>query len=149
VSADAPADRALMTIGELARRTGMSVKTIREYEALGLVYSAGRSSGNYRLFDESALWCAHVVRNLRALGLTIREIQDLAAAYLSSPNEPIGPRLAALLDRAEERIAERLDELESIQDRIRAFREEHRDGLDGSAEARLGAKDPRRAAESP
>jgi DNA-binding transcriptional MerR regulator len=48
----------LMTVGELSRRTGLSIKAIREYEGLGLIYSAGRSTGNYRLFDSSALWCA-------------------------------------------------------------------------------------------
>jgi MerR family transcriptional regulator, copper efflux regulator len=57
-----------MTIGELARRTGLSIRSIRRYEGLGLIYSAGRSRGDYRLFDESALWCARVIRNLRSLG---------------------------------------------------------------------------------
>ncbi|MGH2823140.1 MAG: MerR family transcriptional regulator, partial [Thermoleophilaceae bacterium] len=87
----------LMTVGELARRTGLSVKAIRQYEALGLIYSAGRSEGNYRLFDASALWCAQVVSTLRSLGLTIKQIDQLGSAYLSRPDEPIGPRLAALL----------------------------------------------------
>jgi hypothetical protein len=54
-------ERELMTVGELSRRTGLSIKAIREYEALGLIYSAGRSEGNYRLFDETALWCAQVI----------------------------------------------------------------------------------------
>jgi DNA-binding transcriptional MerR regulator len=93
----------LMTVGELARRTGLSIKAIRQYEALGLVYSAGRSDGNYRLFDESALWCAQVISTLRSLGLTIKEIDRLGRAYLSRPEEPVGPQLAALLDRAERR----------------------------------------------
>jgi MerR family copper efflux transcriptional regulator len=138
----------LMTIGELSRRTGMSVKKIREYEALGLIYSAGRSSGNYRLFDESALWCAQVIRNLRSLGLTLKEIQELAAVYASKPDEPIGPRLAAVLERAEQRIEERVSELASIRTRIGDFRAEHAAALAGSPEAGLGAKDPRRARKS-
>jgi DNA-binding transcriptional MerR regulator len=50
-----------MTVGELSGRTGLSVRLIREYERLGLIYSAGRSESNYRLFDEVALWCAGVV----------------------------------------------------------------------------------------
>ena len=45
----------LMTIGELSRRTGVSVKALRRYEGMGLIYTAGRSASNYRLFDESAL----------------------------------------------------------------------------------------------
>src|ERR671922_1411607 len=95
---------ALMTVGELARRRGLSIKAIRRYEALGLIYSAGRSESGYRLFDESALWCAQVVSTLRSLGLTIKEIDELGSAYLKRPDEPIGPRLAALLERAEQRI---------------------------------------------
>src|SRR5215217_8685615 len=91
----------LMTVGQLSRRTGMSIKAVRQYEALGLIYSAGRSESNYRLFDESALWCAQVISTLRSLGLTIKEIARLGDEYLSQPDEPIGPRIAALLDGAE------------------------------------------------
>jgi len=136
-----------MTIGELARRSGMSIKSIRQYEALGLIYSAGRSAGNYRLFDESALWCVQVIRNLRSLGLTIKEIEGLAAVYLSRPEEPIGPRLAALLERAERRIGERLCELESIRQRMRAFRRDHAAALAGDPGAGPFAEDPRRRSE--
>lgn len=71
----ASAPSRLITVGSLARRTGMSRKTIRELEGLGLIYSAGRSEANYRLFDEQpALWCVSTVRDLRSLGL------ELAAA---------------------------------------------------------------------
>jgi hypothetical protein len=48
------ASRSVMTIGTLARRTGVPVKTLREYEDLGLIYTVGRSAGNYRLFGEEA-----------------------------------------------------------------------------------------------
>jgi MerR family copper efflux transcriptional regulator len=133
-----------MTVGELARRTGMSAKAIREFEGLGLIYSAGRSEGNYRLFDGSAIWCVQVIVNLRALGLTIKEIRQLAAVYLERPGEPIGPPLAALLDRAEQRIEQRRDQLAAIQRRIRAFRAANEAALVGHAEADLAAGDPRR-----
>ncbi len=112
----------LMTVGELARRTGMSAKAIRQFEGLGLIYSAGRSEANYRLFDESAIWCIQVIGSLRSVGLTIKEIQQLASVYLDRPEEPIGPRLAELLDRAEQRIERRREELDRIQRRIRDFR---------------------------
>jgi MerR family copper efflux transcriptional regulator len=135
----------LMTVGELARRTGLSVKAIRRYEALGLIYSAGRSEANYRLFDESALWCAQVIGTLRSLGLTIKEIEQFARDYLGRPDEPIGPRLAALLDRAERRIDERLAELEAVRDRILDYRAEHAAALGGQADADLFGQDPRRA----
>ena len=138
-------DASLMTVGELARRTGMSPKAVREFEGLGLIYTAGRSEANYRLFDESAIWCVQVIGNLRSLGLTIKEIQQLAALYLDRPDEPIGPQLAALLDRAEERIEQRRRQLRQIQDRIRTFRAAERAALAGNRDADLTLADPRRA----
>jgi len=133
----------LMTVGELARRTGMSPKAIREFEGLGLIYTAGRSEANYRLFDESAIWCVQVIGNLRSLGLTIKEIQQLASVYLDRPGEPIGPRLAALLDQAEQRIEQRRQELGQIQGRISAFRAANSAALAGCSDSDLAVADPR------
>lgn len=135
----------LMTVGELAERTGMSPKAIREFEGLGLIYSAGRSEANYRLFDESAIWCVQVIDNLRALGLTIKQIQQLAAVYADRPDEPIGPRLAELLDQAEERIEKRREQLDAIQRRISDFRSANKAALAGHADADLARADLRRA----
>jgi MerR family transcriptional regulator, copper efflux regulator len=134
----------LMTVGDLARRTGMSAKAIREFEGLGLIYSAGRSEANYRLFDESAIWCAQVIGSLRSLGLTIKEIQELAALYLDQPGEPIGRRLAELLDGAEQRIEQRRAELDLIQERIRDFRSANKAALAGHSDADLVRADLRR-----
>jgi MerR family copper efflux transcriptional regulator len=134
----------LMSVGELARRTGMSPKAIREFEGMGLIYSAGRSEANYRLFDESAIWCVQVIGNLRALGLTIKQIRQLAAVYLDRPEEPIGPRLAELLDETEQRIEQRREQLDVIQRRIRVFRAANQAALAGHADADLGSGDLRR-----
>lgn len=134
----------LMTVGELARRTGMSPKAIRQFEGLGLIYSAGRSDSNYRLFDESAIWCVQAISTLRSLGLTIKEIQQLASVYLDRPGEAIGPRLAAVLDRAEERIERRREELDEIEERIRSFRAANRAALAGHRPSDLSVGDPRR-----
>ena len=86
-----------MTIGRLSQRTGVPVKVLREYEDMGLIYTVGRSAGNYRLFDEDALWCIGVVSGLRTLGLTLNEIQELASSYLAHPGEQVGQRLAGVL----------------------------------------------------
>jgi MerR family transcriptional regulator, copper efflux regulator len=135
--------RELMTVGELASRTGMAPKAIREFEGLGLIFSAGRSEANYRLFDESALWCVQVIENLRALGLTIKQIQQLAAVYLERPDEPIGPRLAELLDETERRIEQRRAQLDVIQRRIRDFRSANEAALAGHSDANLAGGDLR------
>jgi MerR family transcriptional regulator, copper efflux regulator len=130
-----------MTIGTLSRRTGVSVKLLRAYEDLGLIYTVGRSSGNYRLFDEEALWCVQVVGGLRALGLTLSEIQGLAGEYLARPGEPVGLRLAALLRAARARAVARIAELQELIARIDDFSATRADELAGRAEFRTD--DPR------
>jgi MerR family transcriptional regulator, copper efflux regulator len=129
-----------MTIGQLSARAGLSTKAIREFEGRGLIYSAGRSEGNYRLFDEWALWCAQVIVALRGLGLTLREIEQLAGVYLGRPDEPIEGHISQLLDRADARIAERVRELKEVRRRIRAFRKQ----LAGGELSRLAKADPHR-----
>jgi MerR family copper efflux transcriptional regulator len=135
-----------MTIGELSRRTGLSIKAIREYEARGLIYTVGRTPANYRLFDESAVWCAQVISALRAVGLTVKEIEGLAGVYLNRPDEPIGRHIASLLARAEQRIDERIAELEEIRRRIDQFRAQNAAALSGRADADFVTGDPRRRA---
>lgn len=71
-----------MNIGELARRTGLSVKTIRYYSDEGLVPEASRTAAGYRRYDAGALARLEFVRTLRELGLdlaTIRRVLDQRA----------------------------------------------------------------------
>jgi DNA-binding transcriptional MerR regulator len=68
-----------MHIGELSRRTGLSVKTIRYYSDVGLVPEAERTASGYRRYDAAAVVRLEFVRTLRELGLdiaTIRRVLD-------------------------------------------------------------------------
>ncbi len=114
----------VMTIGALSRRTGVPVKTLRKYEDLGLIYTVGRSAGNYRLFDDEALWCVGVVGRLRGLGLTLAEIQEITVLYLERRDEPIGPKLAEVLRGVRTRTEQRIDELRRLLQRIEEFEAE-------------------------
>ncbi len=133
-----------MTIGQLARQTGVSIKTLREYEHLGLIYTLGRGENNYRLFNDDALWCVQVIGILRSLGLTLKEIQEISAFYCQRPSELTGPRLAEKLDQALNRIEARLSDLESVRQRIMDFRRTHAAALEGLAELPLYISDPHR-----
>jgi DNA-binding transcriptional MerR regulator len=130
-----------MTIGSLSRRTGVPVKALREYEDMGLIYTVGRTAGNYRLFDDDALWCVEVISGLRGLGLTLAEIRDLAAEYLARTGAPIGPRLAQVLAAVRARTEERIAELRALLSRIDQFEAQASEALAGRADL-LGA-DPR------
>jgi len=65
----------LYTIGRLARRTGVPVRTIRFWSDIGLVTPAGRSAGGYRLYDTEAVARLDLVRTLRELGLGLEVVQ--------------------------------------------------------------------------
>lgn len=131
-----------MTIGELSRRTGVPVKTLRQYTDWGLIYTLGRSPSNYRLYDTDALWCVQVIGELRGLGLTIAEIRDLTRAYVD-PDEPLGPRLANRLQDARSRLHERIADADATLRRIDAYEAAHRRELVGDA-APWRSQDPRR-----
>jgi DNA-binding transcriptional MerR regulator len=110
-----------MTIGTLARRTGVPVKALREYEGAGLIYTVGRSAGNYRLFDDTALCCVDMIGTLRGLGLTLAEIRGLAGVFLGQPGEPVGPPMAELLRVARARTEAQIAELHRRRGRIDKF----------------------------
>jgi DNA-binding transcriptional MerR regulator len=67
------------SIGELARRTGLTIKAVRFYSDRGLVPPSGRNTAGQRRYDDTALARLDLVRTLRELGLdlaTIREVAD-------------------------------------------------------------------------
>ncbi|GAB3986008.1 MerR family transcriptional regulator [Actinoallomurus acanthiterrae] len=65
----------LFTIGSLARRTGVPVRTIRFWSDAGVLTPAGRSAGGYRLYDATAVARLDLVRTLRELGFGLDAIQ--------------------------------------------------------------------------
>jgi DNA-binding transcriptional MerR regulator len=66
-------------IGKAAKLAGVSVDTIRFYQKLGLVSSASRSAGGYRLFDEEQIHDLTFVRHAQELGFSLNEVKDLLA----------------------------------------------------------------------
>ncbi|WP_233511077.1 helix-turn-helix domain-containing protein [Actinomadura craniellae] len=65
------------TIGRLARRTGLPVRTIRFWSDLGLVPPTGRSAGGYRLYDAAAVARLELVRTLRELGFGLDDVREV------------------------------------------------------------------------
>jgi DNA-binding transcriptional MerR regulator len=66
-----------LTIGELSRRTGVPVKTLRFYSDEGLLPLAGRTSSGYRLYGTQALVRIDVIRTLRDAGLSLDSIKKV------------------------------------------------------------------------
>ncbi len=69
-----------MTSGEIAKKTGVSQKTVRLYDEKGLLKPSGYSEGNYRLYDRSALAVLEKIIALKQIGFSLEEIHDNLAA---------------------------------------------------------------------
>ncbi|PPR28292.1 MAG: HTH-type transcriptional regulator HmrR [Alphaproteobacteria bacterium MarineAlpha10_Bin1] len=68
-----------ITIGEVSRRTGCKIETIRYYERAGLMPAPPRSSGGYRLYGEALLKRLNFIRRGRELGFSLNRVRELLA----------------------------------------------------------------------
>ncbi|HXG33738.1 MAG TPA: heavy metal-responsive transcriptional regulator [Bryobacteraceae bacterium] len=66
-----------MTIGQAARETGLSADTIRFYEKRGLLRSAARTEGGFRLFGPREIEALKFIRKSQELGFSLDEIREL------------------------------------------------------------------------
>lgn len=76
-----------MRVGEIARETGASVRSIRYYERAGLL-RAGRRENGYREFEPEAVARVKAIRHLLDTGFTIEEIGSLASCLDSEAPDP-------------------------------------------------------------
>lgn len=66
-----------MLIGELARTLGVTTKTLRHYEKIGLIPEAARSAKGYRIYSQAAVERARLVTGLRRLDLSLEAVRSL------------------------------------------------------------------------
>ncbi len=64
-------------IGDVAERTGLSLRTIRHYEEVGLLPRADRSPGGFRLYTEAAVLRLRLVRQMKPLDLTLEQMAEI------------------------------------------------------------------------
>ncbi len=89
-----------MQIGEVAERTGLSLRTIRYYEEMGLVRPSARSTGGFRLYTEADVSRLLLIKRMKPLDFSVEDMRDLLGLLdllEISPTEP-GKR-EFLLDR--------------------------------------------------
>lgn len=70
---------ALMQIGEVATRSGLSVRTIRHWEEIGLISPTARSAGGFRLYSDQDLARIRLLRFMKPLDLTLEQMRQLLA----------------------------------------------------------------------
>lgn len=109
-----------MRIGELAHRTGLTPKTLRFYEQVGVLAQPARGASGYRDYDETALTRLAFVRAAQGAGLTLTEIRDIIAVRENSG--PPCRHVTELLDRHLRDIDNRIRELTGMRDEVRRLR---------------------------
>ena len=106
--------RELLTIGEVAARSGVSVATVRFYEERGLVSSL-RSTGNQRRFERHVLRRIAVVRAGQRFGLSLAEVGD-ALATLPVDHPPTKRDWAKLSRRWHDLLTDRIEAMTRVRD---------------------------------
>lgn len=128
-----------MRIGELARRTGASVRSLRYYEEQGLVPS-DRTSGGHREYLESDVDRVRFVQLLFSAGLPSRAILQILPFLDTGVATPV---MRARLDDEHDRIQGRIDELTDARDRLSQLRVAAAESAAGkpASECRLAGND--------
>ncbi|WP_455200960.1 heavy metal-responsive transcriptional regulator [Kaarinaea lacus] len=106
----------LMTIGQVAKETGVRVETIRFYEKEGLIKEPERNPSGYRQFPAEIVQRVLFIQRAKAIGFTLKEISDLLSIQ-EKPNACCGD----VLDRAAskvEQIEAKISELQRMKDTL-------------------------------
>lgn len=115
-------------IGEAAAQTGLSLRTIRFYEEVGLVPPSGRTAGGFRLYTDADIERLQLVKDLKPLDFSLEEmgevlaLQDQLAAGGGADEAQLRARLGEFADVAEQRCEDlraRLRTAESVATRLR------------------------------
>ena len=106
----------LLKVGELAKKSGLTVRTLHHYDAIGLLTPSARADNGYRLYNRNDIDRLHRIQALRGFGLTLADI----GAYLAQPDTPLADIVArqiAMLDAQIDKAARlrgRLHELHAM-----------------------------------
>lgn len=126
-----------MQIGEVADRTGLSLRTIRHYEDVGLALPTARSQGGFRLYTDDDVARLLVIKRMKPLDFTLEEMRDLltildelgSAGTGDATRADLAKRLAVYRALVEERCAKirtRLADAEQFSAELSAELRRHR-----------------------
>lgn len=113
-----------LQISDLAEKLGITTRTIRLYEQMGLVDPPKRTEGRIRVYDAADVKRFKFVLKLKELGLSLNEMKELAEIYNREQTpEKIMPRLIEFLDMHLNAIRQKVARLQSLEKDIAAYRQ--------------------------
>ena len=112
------ANKELLTVGQLAKKMGVTVRTLQYYDRMGLLKPSALSEGGRRLYSSRDMVGLHQILSLKYLGFSLQEIQGQLLG-LDTPQQ-----VADMLDRQEQLVRRQISELNTALEALVAFRGE-------------------------
>lgn len=110
-----------MSIGELAKETGVKIVTIRYYERIGVLAAAARTEANYRAYSPEHAQRLRFIRRCRDLGFSLDQVRNLFR--LSAENAPSCTEVCRMAERHLEVIQSKLADLKRLASELRLMSE--------------------------
>ena len=98
-------------VGELAKLTGLTIRTLRFYDQIGLFLPSGQTESGHRLYDEADLSRLQQILSLKELGLSLEEVKSILTGEQVSPIEIVSLQM----DRVKDQIKLQQQLLEQLQ----------------------------------
>jgi MerR family transcriptional regulator, repressor of the yfmOP operon len=111
-------------IGELAKRLGITTRTIRYYEEIGLMGRSERLGGGTRTYNKEDILRLKFILKLKELGISLKEMQELAEHFdiHQQDFDRITPKLIEILDLHISKVDEKIANLSSLRNEIVDYR---------------------------
>jgi len=100
----------LLKVGELAKRCGLTVRTLHHYDAIGLLAPSARSDSGYRLYNRDDIAQLHQIQALRRFGLSLADV----GAVLANP----GTHLSSIVDQQIRMLDSQIAQSTTLRDRL-------------------------------
>ena len=107
-----------LSIGQVAKASGVAAKTIRYYEQIGVLPAPSPATSGYRLYDQSGVERLRLIRRARSLGLPLQQLKTLMGALNGGPRRALRPQLRALVRGQLDTVKDRIAELELLRQQL-------------------------------
>lgn len=121
----------LLKIGEFAEKGGVSRRSLRHYEELGLLTPKKRSSGGFRLYEENDLFKLEIIKIFKELGFTLEEIKEILQS-----REEVKKSKGEQLDHSQGVLKQQLSEVSKQIRELKERRELIEQGIEALEECR-------------
>lgn len=114
----------IISIGDLAKNLGLTTRTLRYWEEVGIIESEERVDGANRGYSPYYVRRIKFIMKLKDMGLTIKEMQDLYVAYgEAKETDQMIPKLVAILDKHTHMVDDKIAKLYSLRNDITEYRQ--------------------------